>query len=139
MDMAALTSDPPVYSDWLWGAHYGQQLNEWLTHFEARQLYAVPFRVFTDGPIDSTCRDLSKRLHFKMDCNSRGAKAAWLEQGHTLHAGASVAAGTDIRLAFDLLLDDELRLLYRSLAAAHLKGAGLAGFTGEAGSEADME
>merc|ERR1712213_247755 len=57
-DMKSLLSDPPEYSDWLWGAHYGQHLEEWFAHFDAKQLYIIPFGSFTRGGGDKVCQDL---------------------------------------------------------------------------------
>lgn len=126
--MGGLEMTPPQYSDWVWGAFYGLQLEEWISVFEARQLYVIPMKAFTRGASYQVCLDLVHRLSFRMNCGHPNAKAVWLEQN--AHTFKEHAVSHEVGAKFQGVLAEDSDRLVKVLVDAHQKGAGLADFSG---------
>jgi hypothetical protein len=126
-----LQSNPPQYTPWLWTVLYARQLEEWLNHFDASQLYVVPTREYTEGDKDAICQDLSERLEFPIDCNSGGVAAThiWSHE----HPRPEVDAGSFLIAEFERLMAKEQLHLVDLLTKANGGGARLAGYTGAVG------
>lgn len=125
--------DQPQYSDWLWYSMYRHHIKAWIDRFDPSQLYVVPYQQFGTGDKDSICRDLSDRLKFDMNCNSKGANATWIGNPDT-HPSVEKDMTPEAFKSVNDFMNREVDLLAILLMRAHQRGAGLANFNGRTGS-----
>jgi len=131
-DMGALELSPPQFSDWLWSVYYGRQLEDWLTHFQARQFYVIPFANLSPSiTSDRICNDLSERLGFEIGCDLGDAKASSSRSSRSSLAAANSGVPMGLLAQFGETMLAETTRLAGVLAVAHQAGAGLAGFDGK--------
>lgn len=127
---------PPLYTEWLWTSMYGRHLEEWLQHFDAQQMYVIPYKQYSKGDADAICRNLAKRLEFDMDCESNGREPShsWKNE----HPSLKDDLRPEIIDDFNAIMDQETDRLAQALADGHAKGLGLANFDGAKGSKAEI-
>eukprot|EP00927_Polykrikos_kofoidii_P006894 TRINITY_DN12808_c0_g2_i2.p1 TRINITY_DN12808_c0_g2~~TRINITY_DN12808_c0_g2_i2.p1 ORF type:complete len:438 (+),score=48.16 TRINITY_DN12808_c0_g2_i2:271-1584(+) len=132
--VAALQSDPPQFSDWIWGAFYGLQIEEWISVFDAAQFYVIPMKIFTSGASHQVCKDLANRINFRMKCGPLKGKTLWLEQSTSIrNEPADKTISLEVKTALDSAIAEDSSRLVSALMKAYRGGAGLANFTGNVG------
>lgn len=127
---------------WLWRLLFARHLEGWLEHFEASQFVVVPYRQYTEGNKDAVCRDISAKLDFRIDCDSRGKPAShrFNKPGdeEESHPPLEHDATPELRERFHNLMAVENARLALDLANAQSKGMVLAGYNGTQGSKAEV-
>jgi len=126
-----------VYDDWLWTSMYARQIEAWLKHFEAKQLYVIPMKQYVKGDRIGICNDMSSRLSFPLDCRVLDGQVVSHSNTHE-HIRVEDDAPPELQAEFNSFMSAENSRLSRLIAEARAGGAGLAGYTGD-GSESDIE
>lgn len=116
---------------------YRHHIKAWFSRFDPGQFYIVPYRQFVEGDKDSICRDLSHRLHFAMDCASRGANATWIGNPDT-HPPVEKDLSSGALANVTAFMSPEVEQLAALLARGQQHGAGLANYRGKLGSRNDV-
>eukprot|EP00448_Togula_jolla_P007534 CAMPEP_0170606210 /NCGR_PEP_ID=MMETSP0224-20130122/20386_1 /TAXON_ID=285029 /ORGANISM="Togula jolla, Strain CCCM 725" /LENGTH=377 /DNA_ID=CAMNT_0010931267 /DNA_START=120 /DNA_END=1253 /DNA_ORIENTATION=- len=112
----------------LYSISYAKHLKVWLEHFSAAQFVIVPFGFYTKGEKDRLCLELSRRMSFDIDCDSKGHQPS-----HHFASGPQTLekeTTAEFRKDFDNFTRADVEELASLLLQAHSKGAFLAGYNG---------
>jgi hypothetical protein len=130
--------DRPVHTEWLWTSMYARHMKEWLSKFDAKQFYVIPYREYAHGNADGICGDLAERLNFQMDCQSNGVPVSHEWKSNHPELDADFPLKSELRQAFDSFMQGENVALWELLAMAHKNGMGLANYNGTKGSAEEI-
>jgi len=132
-----LESPSKPLSEWLWVTFYGRQIEHWVSEFAPSQFYVIPMKHYSKGDKDSVCRELSRRLQFKMECDSHGVAAqhSWAHD----HPKLDADVGQELLNRWETAMAKEKKRLVQVLTKAHQQGMTLAGFEGKAGDEVAVQ
>lgn len=131
-----VSQKPTGYRNAVFSSLYGQQVKEWLIHFDAKQFVFVPYRVYTTGHMDSICRALEEKLNLASVCESLGKKASM--KWHNEHPLLDNEVEHDLLFRWQKFLKPDLDLLLSKLSSASRDGAFLAAYDGPDGSKPDI-
>lgn len=128
-----------IYNDWLWYSLYDAHLTEWFQVWEPSNFYIVPYKQFTKGNKDVICQDLAHRMDYPIECQSGGTAATWI--GADPHGKPDVQQDLSEELwsSYEQFITPGKERLVSIIAAAHLKGAGLANYEGAPGSATEVK
>lgn len=125
----------PLYTEWLWTGMYGRQLKQWLSSFDAKQMYVVPYMQYSKGDADGICQEIAKRTDFHMDCEGRSRGKGVSHSWSNAHPSLNDDLESDVRKEFEDFMHAEKELLVKLLAEGQQKGLGLANYEGKTGDQ----